>query len=58
MSGYAPTTVNLYEIYYVVDDDQIVDVWPIRARYGSDSVGQEPVVSGIAPRLAARSAHS
>ena len=33
MPGYAPTTVNLYDIYYVVDDDRIVDVWPIDARY-------------------------
>jgi D-serine deaminase-like pyridoxal phosphate-dependent protein len=39
MSGYAPTTVNLYDIYYVVEDDRIVDVWPIVARYGSASAG-------------------
>jgi len=39
MSGYAPTTVNLYDIYYVVDGDRVVDVWPIRARYGSASAG-------------------
>ena len=39
LSGYAPTTVNLYDIYYVVDDDRILDVWPIHARYGSASAG-------------------
>jgi D-serine deaminase-like pyridoxal phosphate-dependent protein len=39
MSGYAPTTVNLFDLYYVVDGDRIIDVWPIRGRYGSESVG-------------------
>jgi D-serine deaminase-like pyridoxal phosphate-dependent protein len=39
MSGYAPTTVNLYDIYYVVDDEHILDVWPILARYGTGSAG-------------------
>ena len=34
MPGYAPTTVNHYDLYYVVADDRIVDVWPILARYG------------------------
>jgi D-serine deaminase-like pyridoxal phosphate-dependent protein len=35
MPGYAPTTVNLYDMYFVVDGDTVVDVWPIHARYGS-----------------------
>jgi D-serine deaminase-like pyridoxal phosphate-dependent protein len=39
MSGYAPTTVNFYDLYYVVDGDRIVDVWPIEARYGSATAG-------------------
>jgi len=39
MAGYAPTTVNLYDIYYVVEDGAIVDVWPIEARYGSATAG-------------------
>ena len=39
MSGYAPTTVNFYDIYYVVDGGRIVDVWPIEARYGSATAG-------------------
>jgi D-serine deaminase-like pyridoxal phosphate-dependent protein len=39
MPGYAPTTVNFYDIYYVVSDDRIIDVWPILGRYGSASAG-------------------
>jgi D-serine deaminase-like pyridoxal phosphate-dependent protein len=30
--GYAPATVNMYDVYYVVDDDQVVDVWPVFPR--------------------------
>ena len=51
MSGYAPTTVNLYDIYYVVDDHQILDVWPIHGRYGTGSVSDETVVAQVARRL-------
>jgi D-serine deaminase-like pyridoxal phosphate-dependent protein len=43
MPGYAPTTVNFYDFYYVVDGDTIVDVWPIHARYGSATAGIGPV---------------
>ncbi len=32
--GYAPTTVNLFAVYYVVDDGLVVDVWPVLARHG------------------------
>jgi D-serine deaminase-like pyridoxal phosphate-dependent protein len=32
--GYSPTTVNLYDIYYVVVDGLVADVWPIGSRYG------------------------
>jgi D-serine deaminase-like pyridoxal phosphate-dependent protein len=39
MPGYGPTTVNLYDLYYVVEDDRIVDVWPVCARYGSETAG-------------------
>ena len=39
MPGYAPTTVNFYDIYYVVSDDRIIDIWPIRGRYGTESAG-------------------
>lgn len=30
--GYAPSTVNLYDAYHVVEDDRVVDVWPIVPR--------------------------
>jgi D-serine deaminase-like pyridoxal phosphate-dependent protein len=30
--GYAGGTVNLHDGYYVLDGDQVVDVWPVVAR--------------------------
>jgi D-serine deaminase-like pyridoxal phosphate-dependent protein len=30
--GYAPTTVNLYDAFHVVENDVVVDVWPIIPR--------------------------
>jgi len=30
--GYAPTTVNLYDAYHVVEKDVVVDIWPIVPR--------------------------
>jgi D-serine deaminase-like pyridoxal phosphate-dependent protein len=30
--GYCGGTVNLNDVYYVVEDDEVVDVWPILAR--------------------------
>ena len=42
MPGYAPTTVNLYDSYYVVADGRVVDVWPILARYGSATAAIGP----------------
>lgn len=30
--GYAPSTINLYDVYYVVEDEQVVDIWPIVPR--------------------------
>jgi D-serine deaminase-like pyridoxal phosphate-dependent protein len=30
--GYAPSTVNLYDAYHVVENDEVVDVWPIVPR--------------------------
>jgi D-serine deaminase-like pyridoxal phosphate-dependent protein len=32
ISGYGPTTVNLHDVYYVVENDVVTEVWPIRAR--------------------------
>ena len=29
MPGYSPTTVNLYDSYFVARDGVIVDVWPV-----------------------------
>jgi D-serine deaminase-like pyridoxal phosphate-dependent protein len=43
MPGYGPTTVNLYDVYFVAVQDEIVDVWPILGRYGS-------ATSGVGPR--------
>jgi D-serine deaminase-like pyridoxal phosphate-dependent protein len=43
MPGYGPTTVNLYDSFYVVEDDRITDVWPVLARYGSATAGVGPV---------------
>jgi D-serine deaminase-like pyridoxal phosphate-dependent protein len=34
--GYAPTTVNLHEVLYIVKDDSVVDVWPVFPRGPSD----------------------
>ena len=30
--GYAPGTVNWYDAYHVVEDDQVVDIWPVIPR--------------------------
>ena len=30
--GYSPTTVNWYDVYHVVRDDVVVDIWPILPR--------------------------
>jgi len=32
LPGYAPTTVNLYDVFHVVEDDVITDIWPISPR--------------------------
>ena len=45
MPGYSPTTVNLYDVYFIIDGDEVVDVWPILGRYGSASSGVGPVVN-------------
>lgn len=39
MPGYGPTTVNLYDIYYVVVEGIVTDIWPVHARYGSATAG-------------------
>lgn len=30
--GYAPTTVNLHDVYHVVESGVVTDIWPIEAR--------------------------
>jgi D-serine deaminase-like pyridoxal phosphate-dependent protein len=30
--GYAPATVNWYDAYHVVEDEQVVDIWPVLPR--------------------------
>jgi D-serine deaminase-like pyridoxal phosphate-dependent protein len=35
MPGYAPTTVNLYDCYFVIEDGLVSDVWPVCGRYGA-----------------------
>jgi D-serine deaminase-like pyridoxal phosphate-dependent protein len=42
MPGYAPTTVNFYDCYYVVEDELVIDVWPVLGRYGSETAGAPP----------------
>ena len=32
MPGYAPATVNWYDAYHVVEDDRVVDIWPVIPR--------------------------
>ncbi len=39
ISGYGPTTVNLHDVYYVVENNIVTDIWPIHAR----GVGLGPV---------------
>ena len=37
LAGYGPTTVNLYGHYHVIEDGVVSDIWPVMARYGSDT---------------------
>lgn len=46
--GYGPTTVNLYDVYFVADGDLICDVWPIVGRYGSATSTIGPLARGQA----------
>ena len=32
LPGYAPSTVNMYDAYHVVEDGQVIDIWPIVPR--------------------------
>ena len=37
--GYAPTAVNLYDIIHVMRGGNVLDVWPVQARYGTATAG-------------------
>ena len=37
MAGYGPATVNLYGRYHVIEGGVVTDIWPVMARYGSDT---------------------
>jgi D-serine deaminase-like pyridoxal phosphate-dependent protein len=30
--SYAPTTINLHDVYHVVQDGVVIDIWPVLAR--------------------------
>ena len=32
MAGYGPTTVNLYDVFHVVEGDVVTDIWPVTPR--------------------------
>lgn len=32
MAGYGPTTVNLHEVFHVIEDGVVTDVWPVNPR--------------------------
>lgn len=32
IAGYGPTTVNLYDVYHVVENDVVTDIWPVIPR--------------------------
>lgn len=32
VTGYGPTTVNLHDVYYIVENDVVTDVWPVNVR--------------------------
>jgi 3-hydroxy-D-aspartate aldolase len=32
IAGYGPTTVNLHDVYHVLEDDVVVDIWPVIPR--------------------------
>jgi len=48
--GYSPSTVNCYDVFHVVQDDVVVDIWPIIPR-GPGHHGLAPG-AGAAPSSA------
>ena len=41
MAGYGPTTVNLYDVFHVIEDGVVTDIWPVTPR------GPGPLVEGL-----------
>jgi D-serine deaminase-like pyridoxal phosphate-dependent protein len=39
--GYAPATVNLFDVYHVLEDDRVLDIWPVIPR----GPGYGPVIA-------------
>lgn len=37
--GYSPGTVNLYDVMHVVENETVVDLWRVHARYGRETLG-------------------
>lgn len=35
--GYAPTTVNMFGCLFVVENEHVIDVWPVCGRYGPET---------------------
>jgi D-serine deaminase-like pyridoxal phosphate-dependent protein len=36
--GYAPTAINLFDAYHVVEGGVVTDLWPVMARYGVETL--------------------
>ena len=32
MAGYGPTTVNLHDVFHIVENDVVTDIWPVNPR--------------------------
>jgi D-serine deaminase-like pyridoxal phosphate-dependent protein len=47
LPGYGPTTANLHAVYHVVEDGIVTDVWPVLARYGSDTAMEKGGVQRV-----------
>jgi hypothetical protein len=45
--GYSPSTVNCYDAFHVVQDDVVVDIWPVIPR-GPGHHGLAPATSAAA----------
>ena len=30
--GYGPTTAYLHDVFFVIENDVVIDIWPVQAR--------------------------